>query len=105
MSQVSAKLRRAEGGYIHFCPGCQERHRLPDGWEFNGDLDRPSFSPSFLHMGKRFEAYDDRGVGIGPEMTRICHYILTDGLLRYQPDSWHDLAGATVALPDLPTEH
>lgn len=106
MSQVSAKLRRVDGYYVHFCPGCLEKHLLPDkGWKFNGDLDSPGFTPSFLHTFTRFESYDDRGVGIGPRIKRICHYILTDGQLQFQPDCWHDLKSLTVPLPDLPMEH
>lgn len=99
------KLRRAEGYHVHFCPGCQEKHLLPDRWQFNGDLDRPSFTPSFLHTFTRFDGYDDRGLGIGPPIERTCHYILTDGQLQYQADCWHDLKSQTVPLPDLPMEH
>jgi len=28
MGQVSAKLRRATGGYTHWCPGCEPWHEL-----------------------------------------------------------------------------
>lgn len=106
MSLASTRLRRADGCYVHFCPGCEERHLLPDnGWEFNGKIESPSFRPSFKHTFTRFESYDDRGVGIGPPLKRVCHYIVADGHLQFQIDCWHGLKGQTVPLPDLPTEH
>lgn len=88
MNQVSSKLRRAPGRYFHWCPGCEHMHPLPDqGWTFNGDLERPTFSPSFKqHL---------RG-------NAVCHYILTDGVLNFCNDSHHALAGKSVPLPVLP---
>lgn len=88
MSQAGTRLRRAETGYYHWCPGCEMMHPLPDRWTFNGDVERPTFSPSFLH---RF----------GKDDARVCHYILTDGVLNYCSDSTHALAGKAVPLPTL----
>jgi|ERR1017187_10157113 hypothetical protein len=109
MGQVSKKFRRAENGYIHWCPGCKETHRLPDAWSFNGDLDRPTFKPSFKHTGK--QAITDefgewtgeyRRDAAGVALDGCCHYILTDGVLDFQRDCHHALAGTKVPLPDLP---
>ena len=86
MTQVSKKLRRAEGRYMHWCSGCQMTHPLPDSWTFNGDLDKPTFSPSFKQT-----------VG---DVT--CHYFIREGRIEYCGDSWHELSGKTVELPDLP---
>lgn len=86
MNQVSSKLRRAEGRYFHWCPGCEEMHPLPDRWKFDGNLESPTFAPSFSHSG--------------PGGT--CHYILAAGKLNFCPDCSHALAGKTVPLPDLP---
>lgn len=88
--QVSAKLRRGEGRYFHWCPGCNAMHQLPDRWTFDGNLGRPTFTPSFLHDGSR------------PE--RRCHYILTAGILNFCGDCHHALKGQSVPLPDLPPE-
>lgn len=86
-SQVSSKLRRAEGRYIHWCPGCENLHPLPDSWTFNGDLERPTFTPSFRqHLGDG----------------TVCHYFVTDGKIHFCGDSHHGLAGKIVPLPDLP---
>ncbi len=109
MGQVSAKLRRAQNGYIHWCPPCGETHRLPDGWTFDGNVDRPTFSPSFKHTGKQ-TVKDERGEWTGEwvcgadgkALDWCCHYILTAGVLNYCGDCTHALAGQSVPLPDLP---
>src|SRR5208282_539368 len=51
MGQVSSTLRRVEGGFGHWCPGCNEMHILPKSWNFDGNLERPTFTPSFRHSG------------------------------------------------------
>ena len=95
MGQVSPYLRRVANGYTHYCPGCDEAHILPDGWEFNGDVNKPTFSPSFKHEGGRFRRTT------GESELFVCHYVLTDGILNYCPDSSHTLRGP-VPLPELP---
>ena len=91
MGQINNKLRRAPGAYMHWCPGCRELHPLPDGWTFNGNLDSPSFQPSFKHSG--YSSHHE---------PRICHYILTNGILNFCGDCTHALAGHAIPLPDLP---
>lgn len=79
-------------GHWHFCPGCAKLHRLPsEGWTFNGDLDKPTFAPSFKHSW-------------GAPANKVCHYIVTDGRIFYCGDSTHALAGQTIDFPDLPDE-
>lgn len=91
MNQVSSKLRRMEGMYAHYCPACEEMHPLPDSWHFNGDLEKPTFTPSFKHTIR------------WKDEERICHYVLTDGVLNYCGDCTHSMRGP-VPLPDLPSE-
>ena len=94
MSKVSPYLRRAEGRYMHWCPGCNRMHPLPDGWTFNGDVNRPTFTPSFKHT-----------IGQNPDGSFItCRYILTNGVLNFCNDCHHPLSGKPVPLPELP-EH
>ena len=105
MSQAGTKLRRGQTGYFHWCPGCEEMHPLPDRWTFNGDVERPTFSPSFLHTVTTYAGgVDAQGIGIGERRQGRCHYILTDGVLNFCSDSTHALAGQAVPLPVLP-EH
>lgn len=109
MGQVSSKLRRGEGRYFHWCPGCEEVHALPDGWQFDGDLEAPTFRPSFKHSGMKKTVKDGRWTGdwerdaAGKPIPFVCHYILTAGQLHFCGDSTHSLAGQTVPLPALPS--
>ncbi len=107
MAQVSAKLRSYEGGFAHWCPGCESMHMIavsepfPNSarWSFDGELDRPTFSPS-VHIA--WEGLDPPITG--PLVKRVCHYFLTAGRLQFLGDCTHALKGQTVDLPDLP-EH
>lgn len=107
-------LRTGEGGHTMFwCPGCGEAHAVrvrEDGqnvggaWGFNGNYDRPTFSPSVLVRGKRKitdEEYDRIRAGEKlniPDM--VCHSFVRDGQIQFLGDCTHALAGQTVPLPD-----
>jgi len=74
---------------MFYCPGCEISHVFYVGvpnypsWIFNGNLDKPTFTPSLLNFG------------------RIrCHLFLTDGVLRFLSDCGHKLAGKNVSLVD-----
>jgi hypothetical protein len=78
-----------QAGYLIYCPGCRmahpvnvERPNIATGarWTFNGDLQRPTFSPS-LHL------------------PGVCHSFIRDGFIQFLPDCNHRLAGQTVELP------
>lgn len=84
----------AAGGKAFFCPGCDTVHCVNDAsgpqWSYNGDPVRPTFAPSILvtmPMSGRRE---------------ICHSYVTNGRIRFLPDSTHALAGKTVDLPPWP---
>jgi hypothetical protein len=101
MSQLSSKLRMAADSWcedhgrtiLHWCPGCKCLHPInidrPNTfgakWTWNGDVERPTFSPSIHLVG-------------------MCHYFIRDGMIEFCGDSKHALAGQTVPLPDLPAE-
>lgn len=107
MSQVSRVLRRQQGGYLHCCPACHDTHQLPDTWAFNGNVEKPSFSPSFKHGGVMKVTRDDGtwywlcDADANP-IPRVCHYVLTDGVLNFCNDCTHSMGGQAVPLPDLP---
>lgn len=86
-------LRFAQDGYTMFwCPGCREPHAVvvkPGRWTWNGDVTRPTFSPSVL-------VYADKGT--------LCHSFVRDGRIDFLSDSVHALAGQTVPLTDWPGE-
>lgn len=93
MGQVSSKLRRTENGFSWWCPACDEMHPLPDGWTFDGNVETPTFTPSFKHT------WSHAGE------PRCCHYIVTAGKVAYQSDCTHGRKGETITMPDLPLEY
>jgi hypothetical protein len=81
------KIRKTKTGkiYVFWCEGCQQTHSYDvreDGgeptWEFNGDMEKPSFNPS-LQYGR-------------------CHLFLKDGIIEYCRDCYHHLSGQKVPL-------
>lgn len=103
MSLVSPILRRAEGRYFHWCPACEEMHPLPDSWQFNGDVNKPTFLPSFAQSfvpeKVLAEFFDKGGAPVSREVK--CHYFITDGLIQFCQDSWHKRSDI-VAMPVIP---
>lgn len=83
-------------GYSLFCQGCKTPHLVyvdnPGGpkWKFNGDLERPTFTPSLL-------VYAIPATENWPGSPR-CHSFITGGQMQFLGDSTHALAGKTVAL-------
>ena len=81
-------------GYVFYCPGCKYDHwfttlkriRPDGGWTFNGDLVKPTFSPSLLVNG--------HGQG------KRCHCYVRDGKIQFLGDCDHELAGQTIELEE-----
>ena len=85
--QISSKLREGADAYFWYCVGCKKAHPLPKSWTFDGDFERPTFTPSFKH------SWND---------SRVCHYIITNGRVYYCSDCTHAFADVTIDMPDLP---
>lgn len=86
-------------GWLIRCEACGH-HSIPKAaqpnatWTFNGDLIKPTFTPSMNECSNPREHKDYR-----PDCpTRRCHFILTDGVMRYCGDCTHKLANHTVPL-------
>jgi hypothetical protein len=115
VSQASRKLRSIESGFTFWCAGCDDVHSVSTSaksganWTFDGNVERPTFSPSILVRGLRREV-DDRGEWTGKwrrdergePIPRVCHSFITAGRQQFLSDCTHDLAGTTVELADLP---
>ena len=111
MSAFGSKLRKADQGMVLFrCPGCRSAHQIRvdpafgSAWGFNGDGDRPTFTPSVLVRGsQRLTEEEYERVIAGETITAaplICHSFVTDGRIQFLGDCTHELVGQTVDLPD-----
>ena len=107
MSALGSKLRMGQFGLIMFqCPGCKGAHGIHvvaagwigPTWSFNGDGNRPTFSPSVLVTTGR--AVDPNFVPEEGDPPEVCHSFVTDGRIQFLGDCTHALAGQTVDLPD-----
>ena len=77
-----------DGTFLFWCPGCEAMHGYdPKRWTFNGNMERPSFTPSLVNT------YPDG---------KVCHLFLTDGTIHYCGDSYHALRGKSVPLTEEP---
>lgn len=113
-----------DNGNVSFkCPGCRLSHVLPiEGngttWQFNGDVDKPTLSPSILARGgccyepdwhQHEKRYDPDGDGCdkgnpdedGISMCHVCHSFVRDGMIEFLGDCTHALAGKTVELSEV----
>lgn len=85
-------------GHAIRCPACDDYHVFAckvdagkAGWSFNGDRERPTFSPSMYSVARNAE--------MGLE--EICHSFVRDGRIEYLSDCTHAMAGKTVDLPEV----
>lgn len=107
MAELSRKLRSVEGNGLMFrCPGCGVPHRIQYGpgpglrWQWNGDAERPTFTPSVLVRWK--EPSDDPALFADEahDIAKVCHSFVVDGHIQFLGDCTHALAGQTVEIPD-----
>ena len=109
-------------GYRFVCPGCNVGHAFYTDpghykatWNFNGDLEKPTFSPSLLvqtgHYVKGHEkddcwcTYNEKHPDDpAPFECAICHSFVRDGKIQFLNDCTHELAGQTVELPEIDPE-
>jgi len=100
--RVSIVQRGGKPWAVDFeCPGCGLGHLLPvsgwqdnDGrasWGFDGNVDRPTLSPSILYRIERNP----------PSRSVVCHSFVRDGRIEFLSDCTHALAGKTVDLPEI----
>lgn len=85
-------------GYLIWCLGCKMEHlfhtepwemhdgKFDSGWNFDGDMEYPTFSPS-LHINKDIK--EER-----------CHFILKNGIIDFFGDCFHKLKNTKVELPN-----
>jgi len=73
--------------YWFWCPGCEYSHAFTvPPWKFNGDLQKPTFTPSLLCNASYPQSR--------------CHSFVREGKIQFCNDCHHKLAGKTVPLPE-----
>lgn len=120
---MKSRLRKVRYGdvvcdsLLFVCPGCvaggpdgyEGIHMLlvnaPPGlnrasWDFDGNLEAPTLSPSILTNGTRDDRTRFRDDG-RPRFPR-CHSYLRAGIFEFLSDCEHPLAGQRIPMPDLP---
>ncbi len=105
--------------YIKFdCPGCKDTNVIgvkgdssfEPIWNFNGDTEKPTISPSILartgHFARHFNkdnetCWCDYNKENEPSSFScyICHSYVTNGVIEFLGDCTHDLKGQRVELP------
>lgn len=116
------KLRiLSDGSVAFYCPGCGYYHNISISgsshplWSFNGDYDKPTFSPSILvksgHYTGRESTKDcwctyakEHPEEEVPFKCGICHSFVVDGKIQYLSDCTHEFAGQTIELPEMKEE-
>ena len=123
MGQLSRFLRNVQGPAVAFwCAGCRQAHTIgvgPGGWTWNGDVEKPVFSPSILVTGRAFTAAGQaafdawHAAGLPKPAPAFeaadtrCHSFVgcngaQPGEIVYLSDCTHDLAGRTVPMAEWP---
>lgn len=71
--------------YQFHCPGCNYTHAVsPKVHCFNGDMDKPTLSPSFVSPSKKIR----------------CHSFIRDSKIQFLGDCTHKLKNQTVEIPE-----
>jgi hypothetical protein len=85
-----------DGAWMFWCPGCGHAHCYYTGaqereshrWQFDGNTQKPTFSPSLLCRWNEGE----------PPIEKRCHLFVRNGMIEYCGDSSHSLAGKTIPM-------
>jgi len=75
--------------HMFMCPGCNEYHGVDNTWEFNGNYEHPTLSPSVL------VEWIEAGTN------KRCHSFVREGRIEFLGDCTHGFAGSTVDLPEV----
>lgn len=114
MGQLSRILRNAEEERLLFwCPACDGAHHVKvgssGGWQWDGDVERPTFIPSIRVSGHRLtrDAAGKWSGGwerdeAGNLIREVCHSFVTRGQIRFLGDCTHAFRDQTLDLPEWP---
>jgi len=97
---MASKIQQRDELLGFKCPGCERTHYIQHGsdigpnWDFNGNHEKPTFTPSVL------VTYEGADAGRDGAPPAVCHSFVTDGRIQFLGDCTHALTGQTVDLPD-----
>lgn len=100
------KLRKTDDDRLLFyCKGCENHHGVNNLWQFNGDYNKPTFSPSILVRGVQDITDEEHALLMAGKYVEprplVCHSFVTDGKIQYLNDCTHGYAGQTIELEDI----
>lgn len=90
-------------GHIHYINTLIPNHKNAQ-WDFNGDVNKPTFTPSISEKCGQYVAECDeehREYYKKENLGYICHFIITNGMIQFCGDCTHDLKNTTVELPEI----
>ncbi len=100
MSETAmVKATTAPGVFLLWCPACAEAHQISSAWTFDGNMERPTISPSILVRGKQWDpkySFHNPRHLVAPGQPKVCHSFVRAGRWEYLGDCTHALAGQTV---------
>lgn len=76
---------------VVYCPACKQVHVFDARWQFDGNIEEPTFSPS-IHVNPPGASHT--------KQKPTCHSFVRGGKIQYLNDCTHDMAGKTIELPD-----
>ncbi len=94
-----------------WCPACDDVHQIevdksrPTSWEWDGNLDAPTISPSILVNGTQLEdgaTFHRKNHRVAAGERTVCHSFVRSGRWEFLGDCTHTFAGQTVEMVDLP---
>jgi hypothetical protein len=97
--------------YAIICPACKTEHLFNEAWTFNGNFNKPTFSPSMLyttghyipgHQGRCWCDYNKEHPNQPAPFGCVrCHSFVIDGKIQFLSDCTHEMKGQTVELLDV----
>lgn len=96
---IVKEVNSASGGHyawaIH-CPGCKFFHLFDARWTFNGNMEKPTFTPSMNATKDWPKWHPEEG-----KPKEICHSYVTDGQIKFLDDCTHASKGLTLDLLEI----
>lgn len=101
---MSVLLKLQSNRYGFWCPGCEMVHIVRTksniGWQFNNDIEKPTFHPSILTSGVKPLTDDEHERIMKNESVPVrhfyCHSFVENGKIKYLSDSEHNLRDKTI---------